>query len=115
MRYFKFIGRVVSMAVYHGKLIDGFFIRPLYKMMLGRKISLADMEAVDTEYYKSLRFILEEDPASLDLTFSVDEEHFGETVTVDLVPDGRKISVTNINKREYIENMVLFSILPLVS
>lgn len=35
--YFKFIGRVAGMAVYHGKLLDGFFIRPFYKMMLGKK------------------------------------------------------------------------------
>ena len=28
------------MAVYHGKLLDGFFIRPFYKMMLGKPIEL---------------------------------------------------------------------------
>ena len=28
------------MAVYHGKLLDGFFIRPFYKMMLGKTIDL---------------------------------------------------------------------------
>ena len=31
LSYFKFIGRVAGMAVYHGKLLDGFFIRPFYK------------------------------------------------------------------------------------
>ena len=36
------------MAVYHGKLLDGFFIRPFYKMMLGKSIELKDMESVDT-------------------------------------------------------------------
>ena len=28
------------MAVFHGKLLDGFFIRPFYKMMLGKSIEL---------------------------------------------------------------------------
>ena len=37
--YFKFIGRVAGMAVYHGKLLDGFFIRPFYKMMLGNEVN----------------------------------------------------------------------------
>ena len=37
---FQFIGRVAGMAVYHGKLLDGFFIRPFYKMMLGKTIEL---------------------------------------------------------------------------
>ncbi len=91
------------MAVYHGKLVDGFFIRPFYKMMLGRKINLKDMESVDSEYYRSLKYILDSDPADLELTFSVDEEHFGETIEVDLIPNGRTIPVTNANKKEYIE------------
>ena len=40
--YFKFIGRVARMVVYQGKLLDGFFIRPFYKMMLGKSIKLKD-------------------------------------------------------------------------
>ena len=40
--YFKFIGRIAGMAVYHGKLLDGFFIRPFYKMMLGKQITLKE-------------------------------------------------------------------------
>ncbi|GAA57497.1 E3 ubiquitin-protein ligase NEDD4-like [Clonorchis sinensis] len=106
LKYFKFIGRVVGMAVYHGKLIDGFFIRPFYKMMLEKTITLKDMEAVDSEYYRSLKYILEEDPSVLGLTFSVDEEHFGETVEVDLIPNGRQIPVTNLNKKQYIECII---------
>ncbi|KAA3679272.1 E3 ubiquitin-protein ligase NEDD4-like, partial [Paragonimus westermani] len=106
LKYFKFIGRVVGMAVYHGKLIDGFFIRPFYKMMLEKNINLKDMEAVDSEYYRSLKYILEEDPSVLDLTFSVDEEKFGETVEVDLIPNGRQIPVTNANKKQYIECII---------
>lgn len=39
----------------------------------------------------------------LDNTFSTEDERFGETVTVDLKPDGRNIEVTNENKKEYIE------------
>lgn len=39
----------------------------------------------------------------LELTFSTDDERFGETVTIDLKPNGRNIEVTNENKKEYIE------------
>lgn len=59
LEYFKFIGRIAAMAIYHGKLLDAFFIRPFYKMMLGKGISLKDMESVDSEYYRSLKWILE--------------------------------------------------------
>ena len=68
-----------GMAVYHGKLLDGFFIRPFYKMMLGKSIELKDMESVDTEYFNSLIWIKENDPSELDLAFQVDEENFGQT------------------------------------
>lgn len=43
----------------------------------------------------------------LDLTFSTDDERFGETVTIDLKPGGRDIEVTNDNKREYVEYVIL--------
>lgn len=39
----------------------------------------------------------------LDLTFSTDDERFGETQTIDLKPGGSEIEVTNENKKEYVE------------
>ncbi|CAO2634376.1 E3 ubiquitin-protein ligase NEDD4 [Lemmus lemmus] len=102
LSYFKFIGRVAGMAVYHGKLLDGFFIRPFYKMMLQKLITLHDMESVDSEYYSSLRWILENDPTELDLRFIIDEELFGQTHQHELKTGGTEIVVTNKNKKEYI-------------
>jgi len=40
---------------------------------------------------------------ALELTFSTEDDRFGEVVTVDLKPDGRNIPVTNLNKKEYVE------------
>ncbi|XP_066923959.1 E3 ubiquitin-protein ligase NEDD4-like isoform X2 [Clytia hemisphaerica] len=106
LRYFKFIGRVAGMAVYHGKLLDAFFIRPFYKMMLNKKITLTDLESVDSEYHNSLVWLLENDPEDLDLRFQVEEEVFGEVVSRDLKPGGEDIPVTNANKREYIDSVI---------
>ncbi|XP_076245151.1 E3 ubiquitin-protein ligase Nedd4 isoform X2 [Calliopsis andreniformis] len=102
LNYFKFIGRIAGMAVYHGKLLDAFFIRPFYKMMLGKPIDLKDMESVDSEYYNSLLWIKENDPSELELTFCVDEESFGHTSQRELKPDGANIPLTDKNKDEYI-------------
>lgn len=55
-----------------------FFIRPFYKMLLSKPITLADMESVDREYYQSLKYIVDNDPADLDLYFVVSEEVLGE-------------------------------------
>ncbi|XP_058485476.1 E3 ubiquitin-protein ligase NEDD4-like isoform X2 [Solea solea] len=102
LSYFKFIGRVAGMAVHHGKLLDAFFIRPFYKMMLQKPITLQDMESVDSEYFNSLKWILENDPTDLDLMFTIDEELFGQTHQHELKPGGSEIVVTNENKKEYI-------------
>lgn len=39
----------------------------------------------------------------IELTFSIDDEQFGERRTIDLIPNGRNIPVTNENKKQYVE------------
>lgn len=84
-------------------VFSGFFIRPFYKMMLNKEITLQDMESVDIEMFNSLTWIIENDPECLEMTFSTDEEKLGEIVQVDLKPGGSNIPVTNANKREYVK------------
>eukprot|EP00794_Sanderia_malayensis_P009788 gene9788-10787_t len=106
LSYFKFIGRVAGMAVFHGRLLDAFFIRPFYKMMLGKKITLQDMESVDSEYYNSLKWLQDNDPEELDLRFQVEEEAFGKIHSRELKKNGADIKVTNSNKKEYISLVI---------
>jgi E3 ubiquitin-protein ligase NEDD4 len=54
LAYFKFIGRVTGLAVFHQRFIDVFFIPAFYKMILQKKITLADMESVDADLHRSL-------------------------------------------------------------
>ncbi|CAF1599411.1 unnamed protein product [Rotaria sp. Silwood1] len=108
IKYFRFIGRIIAMAIYHGKLLEAFFIRPFYKMLLSKPITLADMESVDREYYQSLKYILENDPAELDLYFVVSEEVLGELREHDLKPGGQHIQVSQENKQEYIDLVIKY-------
>ncbi|KAF2840823.1 E3 ubiquitin-protein ligase pub1 [Patellaria atrata CBS 101060] len=103
LNYFKFIGRVVGLAIFHRRFLDAFFIGAFYKMILRKKVSLADMEGVDADFHRNLVWTLENDVEFLDLTFSTDDERFGETVNVPLKEGGADIPVTNENKQEYIE------------
>ncbi|KIV88705.1 E3 ubiquitin-protein ligase RSP5 [Exophiala mesophila] len=104
LNYFKFIGRVVGLAIFHRRFLDSFFIGAFYKMMLRKKVAINDMEGVDEEYHKNLTWTLDNDITDiLDQTFSIEDEQFGETKTIDLKPGGRDIPVTNENKREYVE------------
>ncbi|XP_047139464.1 E3 ubiquitin-protein ligase NEDD4 isoform X1 [Hydra vulgaris] len=115
LSYFTFIGRVAGMAVYHGKLLDAFFIRPFYKMMLGKKITLKDMESVDSEYHESLNWLLSHDPTELDVMFVLDYESFGTIVSKELITNGANIPVTNENKKQYIDLVIKWRFMDRVS
>ncbi|KAK3995772.1 hypothetical protein QBC44DRAFT_13292 [Cladorrhinum sp. PSN332] len=112
LNYFKFIGRVVGLAIFHRRFLDAFFIGALYKMMLGKSVVLADMEGVDADFHRSLQWILENDisDAMLEQTFSTEDERFGVMCVEDLKPNGRNIEVTNENKKEYVDLMVKWRI-----
>ena len=107
LSFFKFIGRVIGKALYEGRLLDAHFSRAVYRRMLGKSVSLKDMETLDLDYYRSLVWILENDITDVTFeTFSAEVEAFGVTETVDLVPGGRDIEVTEENKREYVRLVV---------
>lgn len=36
---YKFVGRIIGMAIFHGRLLEAYFVRQFYKMILGRKVS----------------------------------------------------------------------------
>lgn len=111
LNYFKFIGRVVGLAIFHRRFLDAFFIGALYKMMLHKPVSLQDMEGVDADFHRSLVWTLENDiEGVLDQTFSTEDERFGVTTVEDLKPGGRDIAVTNENKKEYVDLMIKWRI-----
>jgi E3 ubiquitin-protein ligase NEDD4 len=111
LNYFKFIGRVVGLAIFHRRFLDAFFIGALYKMMLNKAVSLSDMEGVDADFHRSLQWMLDNPiEGVLDQTFSTEDERFGETKIEDLKPGGRDIEVTDANKKEYVDLMVKWRI-----
>ncbi|KAI1327219.1 HECT-domain-containing protein [Xylariaceae sp. FL0255] len=112
LNYFKFIGRVVGLAIFHRRFLDAFFIGALYKMVLGKAVQLADMEGVDADFHRSLQWMLDNDISGgiLEQTFSTEDERFGVMTVEDLIPNGRNIDVTNENKKEYVDLMVKWRI-----
>jgi hypothetical protein len=68
--------------------------------------TVSDVEAIDIPFYNSLKYVLENDPEPLDLTFTVLEETFGEVTEYELKPGGSFIPVVPDNKHEYVELMV---------
>ncbi|KAF4581941.1 TOM1 protein [Ophiocordyceps camponoti-floridani] len=107
LMFFKFIGRVIGKALYEGRLLDCFFSRAVYKRILGKSVSVKDMESFDPDYYKSLCWMLDNEITDIITeTFSVENDEFGVTTVVDLVPNGREISVSEENKHDYVRLVV---------
>uniref|UniRef100_A0AAY4EUP5 E3 ubiquitin-protein ligase n=1 Tax=Denticeps clupeoides TaxID=299321 RepID=A0AAY4EUP5_9TELE len=104
LKYFRFIGRFIAMALFHGKFIDTGFSLPFYKRILNKQLALKDLESIDPEFYNSLIWIKDNniEECGLEMYFSVDKEILGEVTTHELKPDGGNILVTEENKEEYI-------------
>uniref|UniRef100_A0A3P9MXD2 E3 ubiquitin-protein ligase n=1 Tax=Poecilia reticulata TaxID=8081 RepID=A0A3P9MXD2_POERE len=105
LKYFRFIGRFIAMALFHGKFIDTGFSLPFYKRMLNKPLTLNDLESIDPEFYNSLMWIKDNDieECGLEMFFSVDNEMLGEISTHELKEGGGDIQVTEENKEEYIK------------
>ncbi|OVA07229.1 Ubiquitin-associated domain/translation elongation factor EF-Ts [Macleaya cordata] len=111
LSYFKFVGRVVAKALFDGQLLDVYFTRSFYKHILGVKVTYHDIEAVDPDYFKNLKWMLENDVSDIpDLTFSMDPDEekqilYEKTEVTDyeLIPGGRNIRVTEETKHEYVD------------
>ncbi|TYH65157.1 hypothetical protein ES332_D06G037000v1 [Gossypium tomentosum] len=111
LSYFKFVGRVVGKALFDGQLLDVHFTRSFYKHILGVKVTYHDIEAIDPDYFKNLKWMLENDMSDvLDLTFSIDADEeklilYERTQVTDyeLIPGGQNIKVTEENKHQYVD------------
>lgn len=111
LSFFKFVGMIIGKAISDNCFLDCHFSREVYKNILGKPVSLKDMESLDLEYYKSLNWMLENDITYvIEETFSIDTDDYGEHKTIDLIPNGRNIAVTEENKKEYVQKVVEYKL-----
>lgn len=114
LEYFKFIGKVMGMAIYHGKLFHSYFILPFYKQLLNEKLELDDMKYYDSQIWRSLNYIKQNKiTEDLGLTFTMDIESTnekGEVVhkTIELKKNGSNIILTEENKKEYLDLLLKY-------
>lgn len=72
---------------------------PLLKHLLGTPMTFSDLEIIDPELHRSLRWIRENKQVSvLHLDFTVTVEVLGQRKVVELKPEGSKIPLTDENK-----------------
>uniref|UniRef100_M4BPG8 HECT-type E3 ubiquitin transferase n=1 Tax=Hyaloperonospora arabidopsidis (strain Emoy2) TaxID=559515 RepID=M4BPG8_HYAAE len=103
--YFRGIGRLLGRALLEGQTMQAKLCLPILKHFLGTPITFSDLQYVDPDVYMSMVWIRDNDGVdALELTFSVTELRADdEVVTVDLVPGGHKLDVTDANKTEFLQ------------
>uniref|UniRef100_A0A3Q3NPC0 HECT-type E3 ubiquitin transferase n=1 Tax=Labrus bergylta TaxID=56723 RepID=A0A3Q3NPC0_9LABR len=87
------------------------FVDNHHELCSSSPCDLSDLEFLDEEFHQSLQWMKDNDIEDmLDLTFTVNEEVFGQITERELKPGGAGIPVSEKNKKEYIERMVKWRI-----
>lgn len=101
--WYRFIGRILGKALYDGILVDVNFAGFFLAKWLGRQSFLDDLRSLDAELYNGLLFLKNEaHPETLALDFTITEEEFGITRTINLIPNGNKVVLNATNRSQYI-------------
>jgi len=57
LNYFKFIGRIMGLAIYHKQYLSVNFTLLFYKKLLNKPLDFSDMELIDPEVYKNIKWL----------------------------------------------------------
>ncbi|ORY41489.1 HECT-domain-containing protein [Neocallimastix californiae] len=106
LEYYRFVGRLIGMTIFHNQYLAVSFVTPIYKELLNEKLCLKDLKSIDTQLYSNLKWILNNNIKKENgFTFTRVIKQFGIIKTIELKPNGSYIYVTDYNKREYVDLM----------
>ncbi|XP_077977108.1 ubiquitin-protein ligase E3A-like isoform X2 [Glandiceps talaboti] len=102
---FELVGIILGLAIYNGVILDIHFPAAIYKKLQGESLDLQDLIENQPSLGRGLKDLLEyEDDVEFTFcyTFQISYQSMGEMVTVDLIPNGSQIPVTNQNREEFV-------------
>ncbi|KAI8083324.1 uncharacterized protein B0P05DRAFT_610573 [Gilbertella persicaria] len=110
--YFRFLGLIIGKAVYEGILLDVAFAEFFLKKCLGKVNYLDDIVSLDPELYKGLIAVKHYDGNVEDLSLDFTSTHMenGKSITIELIPNGSQVPVTNTNRIQYIYSMANYKL-----
>lgn len=111
---FELVGTLLGLALYNEVILTLKFPLAVYKKLIGigldktiisDQISIEDFMDLDPDIYQTLNNLLVKDWTGIDtgLFFVVSYEIWGEVRDVELIPNGSATSVTEENKKTFIE------------
>ena len=103
--YFKFIGRIIGKALLDSQYLECYFTRALYKSLVGKQLTIQDLQDYDQELYNSLLWMRDNDVTDLDCNFTYTADYFGKLEIKELMPNGVNVKLTNENKETFIVKM----------
>jgi len=106
---YRFIGKVIGKAIYEMMLLEGQFSRVFLNRILGQTNEVDDVAALDKELHRGMLRLKESERVDdLGLTFSISTTNTGHVEEMDLIPNGRNISVTRANLTQYLHVVANF-------
>ena len=97
---YEFIGKFIALTITNKKIIGLKLSSFIWKKIMNEKITLEDMNDYDSEIYRSLKWISENDVNDLMMTFV-------DTNDEELCENGKNIELTNENKDKFINLMIV--------
>ncbi|KAF0689804.1 Aste57867_18762 [Aphanomyces stellatus] len=106
---FRAVGRFMGRALLDGQVLPLHFSPVLFKAILGVPMTLDDVESLDRNVHKSLRYVLENNHIdALALTFSETEQRGHFVAEIPLITNGNNIEVNDGNKFDYVDLKVRY-------
>ncbi len=57
LKYFRFVGRIIGLAIFNKQCISTTFTLQIYKRLLDKPLEFSDLKFVDPDLYKSLQHL----------------------------------------------------------
>ncbi|KAL4429870.1 hypothetical protein ABPG74_022893 [Tetrahymena malaccensis] len=108
LTHFRFAGRLIAKGLIEKLDFEVDFTKSFLKHILHKTLYISDLEDIDPDEANNLLWILDNDVTDLCLTHSIDRVVLGQNYTLDLIPNGRNIEVTEQNKKEYVKQIAHF-------
>jgi E3 ubiquitin-protein ligase NEDD4 len=102
--YFQFVGGILGKALFDQQVVKHHIFKYLYKHILAWPIMFGDLnDLLDEEYYNSLKGLRDmgADMEYVGVHFTIVED-LGAKYSVELIPDGANVDVTEENLPEFI-------------
>uniref|UniRef100_A0A8D8SWN9 HECT-type E3 ubiquitin transferase n=1 Tax=Cacopsylla melanoneura TaxID=428564 RepID=A0A8D8SWN9_9HEMI len=124
LKHFEFAGRIVGKCLYESALGDPYaqyvharFTRSFLAQLTGLRVNYMHFQLDDPDLYsQKVKYICENDVTDLHLTYEDEEYNPDGTLakTIELIPNGSKILVTNNNKISYLDALARYRLVTCV-